>query len=441
MEREAVANAEILTANSFRQTLNRLKYIGPGMVYVLTVMGTGDIVSNSAAGADYGYALIWALAVTLVFRFVWVNTSAKYVLVTGESLLQGYGRLGNWVIWIILTSLIVLRHFYNLYLIVVMGTTADLLLHLPTEWSIAIWSVLFTVIGALMMTWGGYQLLEYFCKTLVAVKGISLIIAAAMSHPDPVGIVKGTFIPTIPGVPGFYSAILVLMALIGTEAGSMTNLTYPYFMYEKGWRNLSFLKQQRFDLGLGVLCIFVMGALLQIAAAGTVRPLGIKLEGPEHLVRIFSEHLGWTGLLIFALGLWGAAFSTYIGGTTGYALIITDICRTFVPRLKHHLDARESAKKDPIYRWSIAFWAVSPIYIIFTKVRPVWLVLTVSSLVLVIIPVLAVALMVITNDKKLMGKYKNGWFTNTVMVLLVLVSIYFTYQNGVNLVQKLKTIF
>ena len=63
--------------------------LGPGFVYVLTVLGSGDIVSNSAAGAGYGYALIWALLVTLVFRFVWVNISAKYVLVTGESLLQG----------------------------------------------------------------------------------------------------------------------------------------------------------------------------------------------------------------------------------------------------------------------------------------------------------------------------------------------------------------
>ena len=64
--------------------------LGPGLVYVLTVMGTGDLVSNSAAGAGYGYALIWALGITLIFRFVWVNTSAKYVLVTGESLLTGY---------------------------------------------------------------------------------------------------------------------------------------------------------------------------------------------------------------------------------------------------------------------------------------------------------------------------------------------------------------
>ena len=64
-------------------------------------LGAGDIVSNATAGATFGYHLIWALGMTLIFRFVWVNTSAKYVLVTGESLFTGYGRLGHWVVWVI----------------------------------------------------------------------------------------------------------------------------------------------------------------------------------------------------------------------------------------------------------------------------------------------------------------------------------------------------
>ena len=57
--------------------------MGPGFVYILTVLGAGDLVSNSAAGAGYGYALIWTVAVGMILRFVWVNVSAKYVLVTG----------------------------------------------------------------------------------------------------------------------------------------------------------------------------------------------------------------------------------------------------------------------------------------------------------------------------------------------------------------------
>lgn len=414
--------------------------LGPGIVYALTVMGTGDIVSNAAAGAGYGYAMIWALGLTLILRYFWINTSAKYVLVTGETLVAGYARLGRWTIWVILIAGLLIRHFYNLYLIVMMGTTFDLLFHLPTQWSPAIWSFVFTVVGFLMMFWGGYSMVDVLFKVLIAAKGISLVIAAALSNPDPVGIARGTFIPSIPGQEGLYSALFVLMALIGTEAGSMTNLTYPYFMYEKGWRDLSYLKKQRFDLRFGVVSIFVMGALLQIAAAGTVRPLGVELEGPEHLVRIFSETQGVLGLVIFALGIWGASFSTYVGASMGYALIITDLCRNYIPALKKPLDPQNKKKAiqyDPIYRWCIVFWAFSPLYILFTGARPVWLVLTVSSVVVVLIPVLALSLLKITNDRSLMGQYKNGWVTNSVLVTLVLVAIYFTYQNVLELWPKL----
>ena len=146
-----------------------LASIGPGFVYVLTVLGTGDVVTNSTAGASYGYHLIWALGMTLVFRFVWVNTSAKYVLVTGESLLVGYGRVGKWVPWVVSLSFFPIRHFTNMFLILIMGDSAHILVPLPTVWSAKIWAVVFPLIGFSMMYWGGYQIIESFCKLLIEV--------------------------------------------------------------------------------------------------------------------------------------------------------------------------------------------------------------------------------------------------------------------------------
>ncbi len=111
--------------------ISYMKSLGPGLVYVLTVLGSGDLVSNSAAGAGYGYAFIWTLALTLVFRFVWVNTSAKYVLVTGESLAQGYARLGPWMIWILLGSTIILAQFAMTYSILMTGHAVDVVCTCP----------------------------------------------------------------------------------------------------------------------------------------------------------------------------------------------------------------------------------------------------------------------------------------------------------------------
>ena len=139
--------------------------------------------------------------------------------------------------------------------------------------------------------------------------------------------------------------------------------------------------------------------------------------------------MGWA---IFCLGLWGASFSTFVGANIGSALIITDVCRTFVPGLKRSVEREKkgyTTKKDPIYRWTIIFWSFSPLYIIFTGVSPVWLVLTVSAFTVVLIPILVISLLLITNDKSLMGKYRNGWFTNSVMMILIFIVLYFTYVN------------
>ena len=432
LRRKSLADTNATTGRDTNSFISQMSSVGPGLVYALTILGTGDLITNASAGGGYGYSLIWALGFTLILRYVWVNTSAKYVLVTGESLMQGYARLGSWFIWLMLFALIILRHVYNLYQILMMGSAVHILvplqelpvLTIPTEWSMPIWGLLFTGIGFVMMFWGGYSVIETFCKILVGVMGCALVVAALLSNPDPVGIAKG-FIPNMPEDEGLYSSMLILMALIGTEAGSMTNLTYAYFIYEKGWTNVRYMKRQRFDLGFGVVALFIMGTLLQIAAAGTVGESGVQLETAEDLVKIFSGTMGDLGRVIFGLGLWGAAFSTFIGGTVGYALIITDLCRNLIPKFQLSPGQKfENIKNDPIYRWSIIIWTFSPIYIVFTGVRPVWLILIFSSLMVVMIPVLALALMVITNKTELMGKYKNGWLTNAVLILLVAISFY-----------------
>ena len=418
--------------------------LGPSFVYILTALGAGDLVANAAAGAGYGYALIWTLAFTLLFRFVWVSASAKYVLVTGESLAQGYARVGRWVVWIILISGIIIGHFSAMYSLHMSGTVANMLLPLnitilgfsTVEHGSQIWALIFVLI-AFVMAWGGYSVVENFCKVLIAAMGVSLIVAAVLSKPDPTAILRGAFIPSLPQSEGLYSSMLILMALVGTMAGSLTNLTYAYYIDEKGWKNTSHLKEQRFDLIFGVVCLFLMGALLQIASAAIAHPRGIELKDPIDLLQIFAEVQGTIGSIIFGLGLWGAAFSTLLGTLIGYGFVVADLSN-FVSKTPTVNDPyRENKRKHPVYRACIIFWAISPLYILWTGVSPIWLVLIVNAMFVVLVPVLTPALLKLTNDRSLMGKYKNNWATNTTLLLMLFVAIYIMLRNAVEWLQSL----
>jgi hypothetical protein len=108
-------------------------------------------------------------------------------------------------------------------------------------------------------------------------------------------------------------------------------------------------------------------------------------------------------------------------------------CRRFVPGLRvadHAPILTEPSGRDPVYRWSAALLGLSPLYIVFLGVEPVALTLVVRSMVVIVIPVLVVSLMKMANDRKLMGDHRPGAFSNAVLSLLVVVSIYLTVRDS-----------
>ena len=393
--------------------------VGPGIVFILSVVGAGDIVTNAALGAEYGVTLIWMLALTLVFRYVWIRASARYVLVTGETLLEGYSRLGRQMPWVLLGAITLTRHVSNLYKILLIGTVAQIYLEIPGEWGAAAWSLILTMTGFAMMFWGGYPVVERVFRLVLVLLGGALVTGAALSQPDPVEILKGSLIPNLPGHEGLYGLVLLIMALIGAEAGSMTNLTYCYFMQEKGWNGIRDMARQRLDLAFSVVSMFAMGALIQITASGTFGKTGLLPESTADLVDILAHGQGVVGWLVFGFGLLVAVFTGFVGGTTGYALIARDLVRLIAQRT-----GRNPGDGQWAYRGFVVFCSFSPLYILFLDVQPVWLLLTVHALTVVLIPFLGAGLLVITNRKDLMGEYRNGVVSNVILVLLVGVSLY-----------------
>lgn len=126
----------------------------------------------------------------------------------------------------------------------------------------------------------------------------SLIIAAFLSHAAPIALWKALLLPGLPAGMGAYSAVLLVMALIGTEACSLTDLTHSCFLRAKGWAPAGDQPRQRFDLFASMACIFLLGTLVQIAAAASIHPRGLNRKNADDLVSIYSQSLGVAGRLI-----------------------------------------------------------------------------------------------------------------------------------------------
>jgi Mn2+/Fe2+ NRAMP family transporter len=72
------------------RTRFKLSDLGPGLLLAGSGIGVGDMVASTIAGAEYGLALAWALAAGVVLKFAITEGAARWQLVTGLTLVEGW---------------------------------------------------------------------------------------------------------------------------------------------------------------------------------------------------------------------------------------------------------------------------------------------------------------------------------------------------------------
>lgn len=392
---------------------------GPGLVFAVTALGPQDLVTNAAAGASYGYALLWTVALVVAARYVILEATARYVVVTGESLMAGYARAGRWAPWLILVSIGAKRHLLGLSQLLLLGGSLELLFGPRGGWLRTGGALVCWALGFALMYWGRYPVVEKVSKPLLAVLSGSLVLAAVLSRPDPLQVARGILIPASPVSEDAYGTAFLLLALLGSGAGALSNLKYAAFVHEKGWRDVSYLRLQRTDLLLSGVGFYLMLLLVQIAAAATLYPSTAPLRDVPDLLPMFSVVLGEAGRILLGVGLWAAVFTTYTGATTGYSLLAADIWYNVLRRASH--GPRAALGNSRAYRVALVIFCISPLYVLLTDWEPLWLVVAQSAALAVLVPVLGAILIWLTNDRCRMGRHANGPVSNLVMGLVVVI--------------------
>lgn len=400
---------------------------GPGLVFALAALGPQDLIANSAIGGAYGYALLWSVGLVVGARYVLLEATARYVVVTGESLMTGYARAGRWMPWTLLGAILVRRHLSGLaHLLLLAGSFGLLFPASPARLrmmaALASWAL-----GFALMYWGRYKWVERASKPLLMLLGGSLALAALLSQPDPAQVLRGALLPSAPAGGSGYSLAFLLLALVGAGTGALSNLKYAAFVQEKGWRDPSYLRTQRIDLVLSGTGLYAMLLLVQIAAAASLYPSTRPLREVEDLVPIFAHALGDSGRLVLGLGLWAAVFTTYIGANTGYSLLAADIWHGVLRRPRGGSPA--GAGQSPAYRWFLIWFCFSPLYGLLTPWKPVWIVLFEAVLLAVLLPVMVAVLLWLTNRRDLMGRYRSSVSSNGAMLGVMAATAYLVYRN------------
>ena len=385
-----------------------LKLAGPGLVVAATGIGSGDVVSATVGGARYGVVLLWAIVAGAFFKFVLSEGIARWQLATGKTALEGWAdHLPGWVKWYFGAYLLVWTVAVSAALTNATGLGIANLTGgaISQSWG----AVMHSLIGFAFVWLGGYTSFEKLMKLLVGIMGFSILICAALTLHDPAPAVQGLLVPIIPAGSGTY-----VLSLIGGVGGSITMLSYNYWMREEKMRGAGFLGYVRGDIAVAYIFTALFGISIMLIASDAFFVAGVTLKDAEAVPKMaaaLGALLGNFGRFAFSAGFWAAVFASLLGVWQSVPYLYAD----FYGILKK-LPAAERLDVVKVtstpYRLALAYITLVPIPFAFTG-RPIQIVIIYTIVGSLFVPFLAATLLYLNNKVKWTEPVPhNAWYTN-----------------------------
>jgi Mn2+/Fe2+ NRAMP family transporter len=138
-------------------------------------------VQSTRAGADAGFALTGVILAALVLKYPFFEFGPRYAAATGESLVEGYARIGRWAVWayflITLATAVIVDGAILLFTGFLLMSVAGL------EWPVWVAAgVLYAACAGLLWV-GRYRLLDQTVKVILVLLAVSTVVAAAVALP------------------------------------------------------------------------------------------------------------------------------------------------------------------------------------------------------------------------------------------------------------------
>lgn len=286
------------------------KKLGPGLLFAGAAIGVSHLVQSTRAGADFGYGLIWALLLVHIFKYPFFQFAPRYALATGESLLDGYKKMGKGVLiaYFILTFATMFT-IQTTVTIVTAGIATTLFGNLISS---EIWAIIILFICALILVKGKYSFLDQIMKIIVITLTISTIIAVVLavnsSSPD---------ISFAQVLPKNTLEIGFLIAFMGWMPAPLDiSVWQSLWALEKQKVNKDYeVKSSLFDFNVGYLATVIIGLGFMALGALVMFQSGSSFsdkagEFSNQLISMYTKSLGNWAYLIIGIAAFTTMFST-----------------------------------------------------------------------------------------------------------------------------------
>jgi NRAMP (natural resistance-associated macrophage protein)-like metal ion transporter len=392
-----------------------LKILGPGLITGASDDDPSGIATYSQAGAKFGLATLWTALITFPLMAAIQEMCARIGIVTSKGLTtnirNNYPKPILYLMIVFTFPAVILNIGAD---IAGMGAVGNLIFpSIPSYF----FTIAFTGILMVLIIYLPYKkisaILKYLCIFLLL-----YLIVPFLEDQNWSNIAKNTFIPTIKFNKDF---IGILVAILGTTIS-------PYLFFWQATMEAEDIKHKKrklivdkrtihkmdMDVDFGMLFSNLVMYFI-ILTTGTVLFNGgiTEINSVEQAAKALEPLAGELSYLLFALGIVGTGLLAIpvLTGCLSYML-----SETF--NWNGDLDKKYYQAK-PFY-WVIIISLLIGLVINYVGISPIQALLYTAILYGVTSPVLIAVILHISNNKKVMGEYTNGMWSNILGVIALL---------------------
>lgn len=399
----------------------RIRSLGLGLITGASDDDPAAIGTYAAVGASLGSSFLWTVPVLLPMMYTTVYLCSKLGQVAGEGLFAVIRRhYSRWILFpILLCALIgnIIEAGADLG-----GMSAALHLFLPVPpWLLV---VCIGIATAALQILGSYHTIKSIFRWLALVL-LAYVAAALLARPNLTEVLKATFTPHI-----HFDAhsVSMLVAIIGT---TLSAYIYSWQSNEEVEEDISLgrrrrtdrmgstkdeLRHSRKDIVGGMVFASLITYFIMLSTSATLFKAGKHdINTAAQAAQALAPVAGKLSEALFALGVFSVGFLAVPIMTTGAAY---DLCQTF--GWKHGLHSPPRAVKR--FSLAIAVFTALAVGLNFLGINAMKALVFSSIVQGVSTPFLMLIIMLMTTNRKIMGRWINtlplnilGWLTTAAM--------------------------
>lgn len=285
-----------------------LRYIGPGLLITVGFIDPGNWASNLAAGADYGYLLLWMVTLSTIMLIVLQHNAAHLGIVTGLCLSEAAtAYLPKWLSRPVLLSAVLASVATALAEILGGAIALQLLFGLP------LWlgSIFMAALCSWLLRSNSYSKLERIIIGFVSLIGLSFLAEIVMVPLDWGAAAKGWVTPSIP-----QGSLLVIMSVLGAVVMPHNLFLHSEVIQSRHWNleDEQIIKRQLdfefLDTLLSMSIGWAINSAMILVAAAVFFANKVQVSDLAQAVDMLRPLLGNNAAVLFAVALLFAGISS-----------------------------------------------------------------------------------------------------------------------------------